>query len=101
MRGWSEQLLKKALQLQEMPFGSEMKPLVEEMHSLSDHALFGVDTNGNGLIEPIVGEGGGDTAYEHTYYMAEMPLLLGAHRIPQPATNNKWKMPPEIREAFL
>jgi len=89
MRGWSEQLLKKALQLQEMPFGSEMKPLVEEMHSLSDHALFGVDTNGNGLIEPIVGEGGGDTAYEHTYYMAEMPLLLGAHRIPQPATNNK------------
>lgn len=89
MRGWSEQLLEKALKLQEMPFGSEMKPLVEEMHVLSDHALFGVDTNGNGLIEPIIGEGGGDTAYEQTYYMAEMPLLPGEHRIPQPAKKDE------------
>ena len=89
MRGWSEQLLEKALKLQEMPFGNEMKPLVEEMHLLSDHALFGVDTNGNGLIEPIIGEGGGDTAYEQTYYMAEMPLLSGAHRIPPPATKDE------------
>ena len=89
MRGWSEQLLEKALKLQEMPFGNEMKPIVEEMHLLSDHALFGVDTNGNGLIEPIIGEGGGDTAYEQTYYMAEMPLLSGAHRIPPPATKDE------------
>ena len=89
MRGWSEQLLEKALKLQEMPFGSEMKPLVEEMHVLSDHALFGVDTIGNGLIEPIIGEGGGDTAYEQTYYMAEMPLLPGEHRIPQPAKKDE------------
>ncbi len=89
MRGWSEQLLEKALKLQEMPFGNDMKPLVEEMHLLSDHALFGVDTNGNGLIEPIIGEGGGDTAYEQTYYMAEMPLLSGAHRIPPPATKDE------------
>ena len=89
MRGWSEQLLEKALQLQEMSFGNDMKPLVEEMHSLSDHALFGVDTNDNGLIEPIVGEGGGDTVYEQAYYMAEMPLLPGAHRIPQPAMKDK------------
>ena len=88
-RGWSEQLLEKALRLQEMPFGNEMQPLVEEMQLLSDQALFGVDTNGNGLIEPIVGEGGGDTVYEQAYYMAEMPLLPGAHRIPQPAVNNK------------
>ncbi len=87
MRGWSEQLLEKALQLQEMPFGNEMKPLVEEMLSLSDQALFGVDTNGNGLIEPIIGEGGGDTAYEQAYYMAEMPLLPGTNRIPLPAAN--------------
>ncbi len=85
MRGWSEQLLEKALQLQEMPFGIEMEPLVTDMQALSDQVLFGVDTNGNELIEPILGEGGGETAYEHAYYMAEMPLLMGKHRIPPPS----------------
>lgn len=89
MHGWSKQLLEKALKLQELPFGSEMKPLVEDMLSLSDQALFGVDTNGNGLIEPIIGEGGGDTAYEQTYSMAEMPLLSGAQRIPPPAAKDE------------
>ena len=85
MRGWSEQVLEKALQLQEMPFDSNMEPLVTEMLVLSNQVLFGVDTNGDELIEPIVGEGGGNTAYEHAYYMAEMPLFLGEHRIPPPA----------------
>ncbi|MBL8102936.1 MAG: protein kinase, partial [Anaerolineales bacterium] len=75
MRGWSEQILEKALQLQEMSFGSEMEPLAAEMQTLSEQVLFGIDTDGNELIEPILGEGGGDTAYEHAYYMAEMSLL--------------------------
>jgi serine/threonine protein kinase len=85
IQGWSEQLLQLALQLQEIPFGAEMKPLILEMRALAKNSLNGVDTNGNELIEPILGEGGADTAYEHAYYMAEMPLLLGGHRIPPPA----------------
>lgn len=85
MEGWAEQLLELALELQEMPFDAEMESVILEMRTLSNQILFGVDTNGNELIEPIIGEGGGDTAYEHAYYMAEMPLLLGANRIPAPA----------------
>ncbi|MBC7875812.1 MAG: protein kinase [Anaerolineales bacterium] len=85
MKTWSEQLLEKTLQLQEMPFGSDMDPLINEMVFLSNQVLFGSDVNGNELIEPTAGEGGGDTAYEHSYYMAEMPLLLGEHQIPSPA----------------
>jgi serine/threonine protein kinase len=85
MTGWSRQMLGKALQLQEMPFGADMQPLVNEITALSIQILVGVDSNGNELIEPILGEGGADTAYEHAYYMADMPLLLGAHRIPAPA----------------
>ncbi len=85
MTGWSEQLLEKALQLQEMPFGAEMEPLIKEMTALSIQIISGIDSNGNELIEPTVGEGGTDTAYEYAYYMAEMPLLPGAHRIPPPA----------------
>ncbi|MBI5965152.1 MAG: hypothetical protein HY863_16865, partial [Chloroflexi bacterium] len=85
MKGWSEQLLGKALQLQSMPFGADMEPLIAEMKLLSDQIISGVDSNGNKLIEPIPGEGGATTAYEYAYYMADMSLLPGAHRIPLPA----------------
>ena len=84
MTGWTEQILEKALQLQKMPFSAEMKPLIKEMTALSVQVVSGVDSNENGLIEPIVGEGGADTAYEFAYAMAEMPLLPGEHRMPQP-----------------
>jgi hypothetical protein len=89
MTGWSEQILEKVLQLQKMPFGAEMEPLILGVEKLSEQNLFGVDTNGNGVIEPIVGEGGADTAYEYAYFMAEMPLLSGEHRIPPPAVETK------------
>jgi serine/threonine protein kinase len=85
MNGWSKQLLEKALQLQEMPFSADMQPLITEMAALSSQILLGVDSNGNELIEPITGEGGAKTAYQHAYYMADMPLILGAHQIPLPA----------------
>jgi serine/threonine protein kinase len=91
MTGWSEQLLDKALKLQEMPFGPEMEPLIREMTALATHIISGVDSNENGIIEPITGEGGADTAYEQAYYMAEMPILPGAHRIPPPAATQASK----------
>jgi serine/threonine protein kinase len=84
MKVWSEQVLGLALELQGMTFSTDMEPLILEMRLLSEQVLFGVDANGNELIEPIPGEGGGDTAYEHAYYMADMPLLIGANRIPPP-----------------
>ncbi|MDD2922799.1 MAG: hypothetical protein PHQ36_11000, partial [Anaerolineales bacterium] len=86
MDGWTKQLLAKALLLQETPFGPEMYPLITEMSALSLKILSGVDSNGNKLLEPIIGEGGADTAYEHAFYMANMQLMLGAGRIPPPAT---------------
>ncbi|HNC88124.1 MAG TPA: serine/threonine-protein kinase [Anaerolineales bacterium] len=85
MQGWTEQVLEKVLRLQEMPFGPEMEPIITEILTLSDQIISGVDSNNNQLIEPIVGEGGATTAYEYAYYMAEMPLLLGIHRVPPPA----------------
>ena len=62
-----------------------MDPLIQEMTVLSNQVLFGIDANGNGLIELVAGECGGDKAYDHAYSMAEMPLLPGVHRIPLPA----------------
>ena len=85
MNGWSEQLLKEALQIQALPFDSDMEALVAEMKVLSDQIVSGTDANGNGLIEPIAGEGGATTAYQFAYNLGDMPLLPGAHRIPVPA----------------
>ncbi|MBI5351417.1 MAG: protein kinase [Chloroflexi bacterium] len=89
MKGWSEQLLKKILELQSMPFGADMEPVIAEIKILSDHIISGTDTNGNKKIEPVTGEGGATTAYEYAYYMADMPLLPGLHRIPPPAPTQK------------
>ena len=38
--------------------------------------------NGNEIIEPIAGEGGALTAYQHAYYMADMPILPGKNQMP-------------------
>ncbi|MBK7454157.1 MAG: protein kinase [Anaerolineales bacterium] len=83
MKSWSEQLLTKALQLQAMSFGPEMKTLITDMTVLTNQIISGVDSNGNALIEPIIGEGGATTAYEYAYYLAEMALLPGSSSAPK------------------
>lgn len=47
---------------------------ISEMVSLSDHAYHGFDQNGNGIIEPIVGEAGALTAYASGQHMATLAL---------------------------
>jgi hypothetical protein len=84
--GWAKQILEKALQLQQKSLSEEMEPLISEIVLLAENIRAGVDSNQNGIIEPIIGEGGADTAYQSAYRMAEMPLLPGEHRIPPPET---------------
>ncbi len=82
MDGWTNQLLSLALQLIEMPFGPDMKPVLDEMSVLSRNLVRGTDAEGNGLIDPVPGECGADAAYEYGWYMADMHLFPGADRIP-------------------
>jgi len=86
MEGWSEQLLERALNLQAAAFGPTMEPLIAEMVTLATNNALGVDSNANGLIEPVAGEGGAVTAYEYAYYMADMQLLPGAGQMPPPVS---------------
>lgn len=85
MQGWSERLLDLALQLQAMPYGADMEATVAEMERVAASLLYGNDTNGNGRIESVVGEGGADTAYYVSYALAQMPIYLGAKQMPRPA----------------
>jgi hypothetical protein len=52
--------------------------------SLADQILEGVDLDGNESVDPIEGEGGARTAFEHAEYMADMQILEGANLFPPP-----------------
>jgi hypothetical protein len=82
VEGWTNELLDLALQLNDMPFGPDMEPIVSQLSALGIQLIDGADTNGNGRIDPIVGECGATMAYDNAYYMADFQIYLGPNRIP-------------------
>ena len=85
VNGWTEQLLNLALQLNDMPFGPEMEPIVSEISTLGNTLLKGKDANKNGQFdEAIPGECGATIAYDFAYFMADMFIYPGADRVPPP-----------------
>jgi hypothetical protein len=82
MQGWTNEILDLALQLNETPFGPEMGPIIIQLSTLGKNLVEGVDLNENGIIDPVTGECGADTAYDHAYYMADLQILPGPNRIP-------------------
>jgi len=82
MSTWSEKLLELAIQLNGMTLSDDMEGIVAEMADLGRNLVRGTDANGNGLVEPISGECGADMAYEHSWYLVEMPIFIGPDRVP-------------------
>jgi hypothetical protein len=82
MEGWTNEILRLALQLNETSFGPEMEPIVSELKVLGNQLVHGVDVNQNGIIDAVAGECGADTAYFHSYYMADFQIYPGADRTP-------------------
>jgi len=64
--------------LLENPSNPDREALIRQAVALANQIRTGVDVNGNENIEPISGEGGAVTAYEHSYYMADMLILPAA-----------------------
>jgi hypothetical protein len=50
---------------------------VQEIVTLADHSYNGVDTNGDEHVDPVPGEAGAQTAYQHGQLMATLPLIPG------------------------
>ena len=84
VEGWTNQILELALQLNEMPFGPDMEPIVSELSTLGTTLLGGTDTDAdqNGSVDAAAGECGADLAYEYGWYLADMPIFIGPDRIP-------------------
>ena len=79
---WAIQLRDTAKRIVQAPEGANIEADVRTAVTLSNQILNGLDINGNELIEPIPGEGGAVTAYQHAYYMADMPILPGKDQMP-------------------
>lgn len=82
MQGWTDQILPLALKLNDMTFGPEMKPTIDQLSKLGDALLNGIDTNNNGQIEPVQGECGAAKAYELGWFMSDFNIFSGANRVP-------------------
>jgi hypothetical protein len=75
MGQWAPQLLDLMKQVLTAPAGSDTGQAIRQAVALADDMLKGTDLNGNEKIEPIPGEGGAQTAYQHAFYMADMAIF--------------------------
>ena len=82
---WTPQLRDRVIAVLIASFDSpNLEGMVREVVALADKIRNGIDINGNENVEPIPDEGGALTAYEHSYYMADMVIVPGASQIPTP-----------------
>ena len=81
---WTAQLRTQLISIFETPASPERDALMREAVAMANQIRTGVDVNGNENIEPIPGEGGTVTAYEHSYYMADMLIPPTVSQTPSP-----------------
>jgi serine/threonine protein kinase len=72
---WTAELRTQLIDIIQSPAGSDREGKVRLAVATANQIRNGVDINGNETIEPITGEGGALTTYEHAYYMADMEIL--------------------------
>jgi hypothetical protein len=72
---WTPTLRDQLILIMQTPFDASMEGMVRNSAALANQIQNGFDANGNESIEPIPGEGGSATAYEHAYYMADIQIL--------------------------
>ena len=81
---WTAQLRTQLIAILENPASPEREALIRQAVAMANQIRTGVDVNGNENIEPIPGEGGALTAYEHSYYMADMLIPPSTSQTPSP-----------------
>jgi Anti-sigma-K factor rskA len=72
---WAAGLRLQLISILQNPASPDREGLIRQAVATANQMRVGVDLNGNENIEPIPGEGGALTAYEHAYYMADMLIL--------------------------
>jgi serine/threonine protein kinase len=81
---WTAQLRTQLIAILENPSNPDREALIRQAVAMANQIRTGLDVNGNENIEPIPGEGGALTAYEHSYYMADMLIPPAGNQTPTP-----------------
>ena len=81
---WTAQLRTQLVGILENPSNPDREALIRQAVAMANQIRTGLDVNGNENIEPIAGEGGALTVYEHSYYMADMLIPPAANQTPAP-----------------
>jgi hypothetical protein len=84
VEGWLVQLRDLCLEILQDAPGTDMRGTVVRAVALADQIINGVDVDGNERVDPVPGEGGVKTAYQHAYYMADMAILPGEGQVMPP-----------------
>jgi len=79
---WTTQLRDIVIRIAEAKSGQSAEADIRSAVVLANQMLNGMDINGNETVDPIPGEGGAITAYEHADYMSDMPILAGKDQVP-------------------
>ena len=79
---WTAQLRAQLISVLENPSNPDREAIIRQAVATANQIRTGLDVNGNENIEPIPGEGGAATAYEHSYYMADMLILPAENSTP-------------------
>ena len=71
---WMPQLRSLLLTILTSTSDSEISGAIDNLITLSDQILNGIDLDHNGSVDPVSGECGAKTTYEYAYYMADMSI---------------------------
>ena len=74
IKGWATTVEQDALVLRTAPANTA---LISEIATLADHINHGVDINGDEHVDPVPGEAGAITAYNHGQLMATLQFVAG------------------------
>lgn len=75
LSAWSDQIIDLETRAHQATSNADQQVLTAQALEIARFMLDGVDANGNGVIEPVAGEGGAYTAYFHSQYMAAMGVV--------------------------
>jgi serine/threonine-protein kinase len=81
---WSVELRDLILSVLQNPSDDSTRAALVKIVALADQIVSGVDLDGNERVDPVAGEGGALTVFEHAYYMADMEILFGANQLMPP-----------------
>jgi hypothetical protein len=86
--GWAAQIRDAALSIVDTTDLDVSGEAVNRIGELADLFMHGQDANGDGHVEAIPDEGGAETMFYHARHLADMFVLAGANRIPDPVSMN-------------